>query len=238
MHLVIAAVAVVALGFLLLNSHEAQKSTLGQGGADATQPLKDQNGISSTNAESAWVTYTNEELGIAFDYPKKWGTITMSTETGCMDMPGYYTDAQIADMKALLATGQPCTFATLSTDAEARQGYPGTILGASTPLYAKYPVPKGGTWFSNAIWIASSSNPMPWDDDGDDCKPFTNKQGIEMIRCAKVFEAGEGGTLDRNAFYVYSTNSAYHGFALSSARLEESNAADFDLLVDSFRFVQ
>ncbi len=187
----------------------------------------------ASKAAPEFTTYTNKELGIAFEYPESWGEINV--EKGVEDCfstdANYYTSAQLQQMKKDVAEAHdPC----LTIFVKAGDG---TFLVTMTPLAVKYPIPRGGFWGFYAGSVKNDAfveNYCSGVTEGT-CEVLTNAHNIRLAH----YSGGSIGLEEQGEFYLAHTpHSLYYGLALSPSRLPVAMQDDFSAVIDSLRFIQ
>jgi hypothetical protein len=168
-------------------------------------------------------SFEDKEIGIGFNYPEAWGTITVSTEAGTCP-PTYADDpCQLKILQVKIGTTSEIFFV------------------AETTGHEKYPLGRGGFWGDLAGNIKSDY--LDLCSSREFCDVVKNKSGITFARYhAHVSEMGEEETSSLSYEYkVYRHENPYYGLILSSARVK-SAGADVEKLfeetiVSSFKFL-
>lgn len=178
--------------------------------------------IGSTDI-STWSTYTNDEMGLTFQYPSKFGSISALREKGCLIDESNQKD--------------PCEHISLYFP---DLGNTSIFLSSSTPLYIQNPPGREGYWGDEARnIITQESIKNRCDQDGlIDCKVYTNATGTLVAKTTNSF-CGIGCDGPITLYYVKSKSDLYPGIVISAERLRKIDSVEkiFDQIVDTLDFI-
>lgn len=233
--LIIALVVILAGGF---GYFELTKKTDTPSTATTTEQATAQPKPKSS-IPTGWVLYKNADIGIAFYHPASWGTIAVVRDFGCTLDENYYGKDIVAQIKkeTALAPQDKCDQVRIGpASPQWGEKYPMTILVTTSPLYAKYPTPRGGFWgdYSGAVVNnAYVTNYCSKITEGE-CSVITNSQNIMLARYQGVIGVDdEEGVV----YLANSTHPTYYGLSLSPSRLPAEYQKDFDKVLDTLYFL-
>lgn len=163
-------------------------------------------------------TYKNIDLGITFEYPKKWGTVTKNVEKGC-----YYSSSK-----------EGCDNLTFTFSANNKVSF-----ASASNSFVKDPNPRGGS-FLDTFFIKSQTDITNFcanrvgRTDTSSCEVKTNTNGI-MYAKALMKMCSEGDCdQDTTLYYYMKLNSkTFSGLVFSMQPGDKEAMA----VVDTVRFV-
>ena len=129
-----------------------------------------------------WKIFTDSDIGIEFRYPGIWGTVISVSSKGC-DLDERYYGKKGVDEIVTEMTSSPndkCDEVRIGPSLSSVLEFPIPMLATMSPLYAKYPVPKGGSW----MWRAKDAANLQFIKElctkslELECKTYTNSQGV------------------------------------------------------------
>lgn len=187
---------------------------------------------------TGWVLYENTDIGIVFYHPPSWGTIGVVRDTGCALDENYYGKDVVVQIKKemVLAPQDKCDQVRIGpASSQWGEKYPTPILVTTSPLYAKYPTPRGGFWgdYSGAVVSNAYITDYCSKIQGGECNVITNSQNIMFARYRGIIGAEEEGEF----YLAHSSNPIYYGLSLSPSRLPAEYQKDFDKVIDTLRFL-
>ncbi|MEK7101868.1 MAG: hypothetical protein AAB882_01810 [Patescibacteria group bacterium] len=186
---------------------------------------------------TGWVLYQNTDIGVAFYHPASWGTIGTVRDTGCMLDENYYGKDGVAQIKKEMALSpqDKCDQIRIGPLLTSDLRYPTPILVTTSPLYAKYPTPRGGFWGDNAGLVINNAYIAEYCSKVKEskCNMITNSQGIALVHYSGVIGAEEYGEF----YLARSPHPIYYGLALSPSRLPVEYQKDFAKIMDTLYFL-
>ena len=179
--------------------------------------------VTNSNSDEQQSIYSNETLGIQFEYPSEWGGIDEIAEQVCLDM-------QIDEQK------DPCQHISLKFK---DLGDSVLFLSSSSVLYSEDIMGRGGYWGDDAGLIEDENYIKKYcDDKKDDCKIYQNTNGIWVSKSQEYYVPIDK---DITIYNIKSNNPIFYGITASSERLEnldiENMQEKFDLIIDSLNFI-
>lgn len=240
-----AVVAVVIGGFFLVSL------IISNTGQTQTEPLIQSGTSERTDAIVGWKIYTNHELGITFKYPSEWRNVRSEREHVC-DGPFGGEDA----IRESMETGDPCVAISVGvdfTDYNYRRDHSEDIaprvifssfLYSVTPMFIRYQPPRGGGMSMGkdvklyGFFTDFSKNKCDNDQFRSNCKVFTNSNGV---RVAKYYEESPRGmgSIQGWRYYIKSPHPFFSALVfVSSGAYEDPKHKEFELLIDSLKFIK
>lgn len=178
-----------------------------------------------------WKIYMNEEIGVRFDYPAKWGEIKEWREEGCFE---YNKDGDLEEVypSEKDKCSQIALFATNFKDS--------LFFSTQTPLKSRYGAPRGGWWGDEAYLVKSENDVKNFckDKPKNQCSVFKTKNNLLVVKNIerRPFFSPEDKIV---VYYMKSTHPIYFSIVMSFEKFEYENVEDdFDKVIGSLIFLQ
>lgn len=187
-----------------------------------------------------WKSYKSDEIGIEFNYPSVWGTITEEFKDGWKeDATTGLGHFQNCDHEMKLHPTEPCRNVYLSASNLSNLATY-NIFFISDPRMA----PQGG-FASHAGWIKDQKSISSICSEGSvknpkrdvlGCQTYTTKNNIIVSR-ARFEEVGDFENSIKAPYFVYfiySPNTVFPGISFTA---KEADRSDMDQVIESLKFV-
>jgi hypothetical protein len=183
---------------------------------------------------SDWKTYRNEEIGVEFQYPSKWGEIKERKEQGCYD----YENGGVN--KTILTKEDQCYQIALYTS-----NYDKAIFfSTQSNLRVKFGIPRGAYWgdYTGAIKSEKDIQRMCEGQKENDCNVYKTLNGIWVAKRLEQREFSPEGEMIY-VYYIKSSHPIYFSIAMSADRIMRANKqdlsteSDFSKVIDSLVFL-
>lgn len=174
---------------------------------------------------SEWLTYTNEEYGFSFRYPREWGEVAVNKEIGCLGK------------EALISEEDSCDHITLYLS---QFGKSTILLATQSLLFTQNPLGRGGYWGDKSALITNKEYVSNYcvDKVEQSCEVFTTNQGITVASSLEELGFDQGTA---KMYFIKSLDPIYFGIVLTAERMKtvglKNVEEDLEKLVDSFYFL-
>ncbi len=171
-------------------------------------------------------TYHDEVLGISFEYPSKWGKLTVLDERGkCSE--DYLVDS--CNQRLLI-------FEELNTNGE-------IFLATETLGHKNNPIGRGGFWGDKAGLITSDY--LNLCKMQDECQKLITDNSVVFAKYTHhIFDwndTEEGAKTIDDEYHLYRSDHEYYGYVLSPIRIKSAGSeieSEFEkTIIKTFRFI-
>ena len=223
-------------------------SSVGRTGPKCEFPACPKNTPTPTSSPTdtlTWKTYTNQEIGISFDYPSNWEPINKSEEL-CLPSGG----------SSRIVNNNPCVGIYLSNSLVP---YKWSFLSTQSKIFPKFIPGRGISWMDEFSMSNKLNNVSPEEFVNSLCKinnqyfciKETNKNGVVFVKILKPRQYQDWDEVDEKVdekekvlfYYVLNANENFPIIILSNQALVDIMTLDesekiFDMILTNFKFTQ
>lgn len=181
----------------------------------------------------SWETYANEDLGISFSYPVKWGPVAQKTECpGCLAGEGSTKDAT-HKQTTLYFSGDVCALSLLIDDKVVSSQKIGQDTRFAAMIGDNYELPgRGGYWGDQSFDITSEEYVQAVCNGQEEkkCRTYRTGNNLLVARVQEFYGLGYGE--DFITYYIYPNVSGFRGLVISTEGLSDFRIEEYEAYMD------